>query len=305
MKVLNVVEQYTQLKLALGSGFKNEPHHLKSFSERVGSIKINKVTAEQVQTFLVGRKPLTRTYYCRYAALNGLFKFAIAREYCSNSPMPKIRPKIHSKFTPYIYSRAELKKLLATTSEKGVCCQIEPNTFRVIILLLYGAMLRSSEAVSLKGCDVDLKEGLLVIHESKFYKTRFVPIGPKLTAILSRYFESRKNETSEYFFLRKRKTPLTGVLLRRHFIRLRNMANISRQDGYHPRLHDLRHTGAVHRVIDWYRNGKDVQKLIPRLSTYMGHAELKDTQVYLTLVPEIMNHASFKFEQYAFPEVSP
>ena len=302
MRVENLIDQYTQFKLALGSGLKSEGPQLKIFKERVGSFQVSEITPEQVEKFLYGTGPLTRTYYTRFAALNGFFKFAMARGYKDESPLPKVRPKIPSKFIPYIYSKEELQRLLSMTAHKGVCGRIPPEVFRTIILLLYGAVLRSSEAVSLKICDVDLKERLLVIHESKFYKTRFVPIGPNLAGILSSYFDSRPRN-GEYFFLNKKNDPVSQESLQEHFSRLRDVAGISRNDGYYPRLHDLRHTGAVHRVIDWYRKGKDVQNLVPRLSTYMGHTELKDTQVYLPLVPEIMGHASFKFEQYAFPEV--
>jgi integrase/recombinase XerD len=71
-----------------------------------------------------------------------------------------------------------------------------------------------------------------------------------------------------------------------------------------PRLHDLRHTSAVHRLTTWYREGKDVQKLLPQLSVYMGHTYLAATQVYLTMTPELLHEASMRFERYATPEDS-
>ncbi len=89
------------------------------------------------------------------------------------------------------------------------------------------------------------------------------------------------------------------------FTRLRRYAGVGRADGarYQPRLHDMRHSFAVHRLTSWYRQGADVQKLLPQLATYLGHVSIAATQVYLTMTPELLHAASVRFEQYAFKEV--
>ena len=89
--------------------------------------------------------------------------------------------------------------------------------------------------------------------------------------------------------------------LERTFRRLRSAAGIQRPGGARrqPRLHDLRHTAAVHRVIQWYRRGADLQRLLPHLATYLGHVDLSSTQRYLTLTPELLHEASLRFERYA------
>ena len=91
----------------------------------------------------------------------------------------------------------------------------------------------------------------------------------------------------------------------RAFVNLRNIAGISREDGarYQPRLHDLRHAMAVHRLVAWYREGADVQRLLPQLATYLGHVDVAATQRYLTMTPELLRQASRRFEGYAKPEV--
>ena len=85
------------------------------------------------------------------------------------------------------------------------------------------------------------------------------------------------------------------------FQRLREHAGVRRSDGarYQPRLHDLRHTFAVHRLTEWYRQGADVQRLLHHLSVYLGHAHLAATQVYLTMTPELLQQAGTRFERYA------
>jgi integrase len=87
----------------------------------------------------------------------------------------------------------------------------------------------------------------------------------------------------------------------RTFRRLRASAGVQRNGGprHQPRLHDLRHAGAVHRVIAWYRSGTEVQRLLPHLATYLGHVDLSSTQRYLTLTPQLLNEASLRFERYA------
>ena len=91
----------------------------------------------------------------------------------------------------------------------------------------------------------------------------------------------------------------------RAFVRLRAIAGIAREDGarYQPRLHDLRHAMAVHRLVAWYREGADVQRLLPQLATYLGHVDVAATQRYLTMTPELLREASRRFERYAQPEV--
>ena len=207
MKLSCVIKKYTRFKLALGADFRIERHILKRFTKTVGNVKLNDISEEKTQKFLMGRGALTRTYLYRHSALKGFFKFALSRGYCSYSPLPKTLPKVKSNFTPYIYSLKDIRKLLTWIDKLPVRApQIEPETLRVVIILLYGAMLRISEALRLNVDDVDLRQGVLTIHDSKFRKTRIVPIGPKLKGLLSKYASSR--HSSEYkgrFFISKKK----------------------------------------------------------------------------------------------------
>lgn len=110
---------------------------------------------------------------------------------------------------------------------------------------------------------------------------------------------------SAAFFMTRRPVPLTVALVESSFQRLRSHADVRREDSarYQPRLHDLRHTFAVHRLVTGYRENKNVQKLLPQLSTYLGHARISSTQWYLTMTPELLSEASLRFEHYAFQEV--
>lgn len=174
---------------------------------------------------------------------------------------------------------------------------------------MYGAGLRRSEVLSLTVADADLPNALLTIRDTKFFKSRWVPIGRDLTKVLKAYVRWRHTRqpaagTDGRFFLDRNGAPLTWWPLHHAFDRLRRHADVKRSDGgrYQPRMHDLRHTFAVHRLTDWYRQGLDVQRLVYHLSVYLGHAHLEDTQVYLTMTPELLQQAATCFERYARQE---
>jgi len=170
--------------------------------------------------------------------------------------------------------------------------------------------LRVSEAISLTVSDVDLIQQLVTVRNTKFHKTRIVPIGPRLTQHLTAYLKCRRllalPEGEKSAFLCTR----TGhrccyIHIVENFQRVRSAAGISCPPGEPrpPRLHDLRHTAAAHRVLAWYRTGKDVQQLLPRLATYLGHRDISSTQHYLQMSPALLREANQRFARYAGREV--
>ncbi|GLR46269.1 hypothetical protein GCM10007880_67870 [Mesorhizobium amorphae] len=165
--------------------------------------------------------------------------------------------------------------------------------------------MRFSEATGLTLADVDLAERVLTIRATKFYKSRLVPIGPQLATVLSNYMplqrrgEHSHGETS--FLLTNRDgTPLASSTVHDAFDALRRIAGVHSTAGGRriPRLHDLRHSFAVHSLTAWYRQGADVQRLLPVLSTYLGHSNLEGTKVYLSMTPELLQQASLRFARY-------
>jgi site-specific recombinase XerD len=289
----------------MGMRFHTEARTLRSFCRAMGEISVAEIAPGRVQAYIAGTGPVTRFWHRKHEVLRGFYRFAMARGYVASSPLPKIIPK-PPHFVPYIFSHDELQRLLDATA----CCEsrrskLQPYTCRMLILLLYGAGLRISEALSLRLTNVDLTAGVLTIRESKFYKTRLVPMGPDLAGAVGQYVAQRAKahptQLDGALFLTR-----TGTSVARHtaenvFSRLRVRAGVLRQDGgrYQPRLHDLRHAFAVHRLVSWYRQGADVQRLLPQLATYLGHVHIAATQRYLTLTPELLHEASQRFERCA------
>jgi integrase/recombinase XerD len=177
---------------------------------------------------------------------------------------------------------------------------------RSLLLLLYGTGMRIGEVLSLSLQDVDLEQRLVTVRDTKFYKTRLVPIGRRLTKALADYLAQRRRlplpEGEASSFL----AACTGIRLdykrvNKLFCRVRKLAQVQRELSarYPPRIHDIRHTAAVHRLIAWYRAGVDLQRLLPQLATYLGHVDIASTQHYLSMTAELLQEASVRFEHYA------
>jgi integrase len=233
--------------------------------------------------------------------------YAVTRRRLKASPMPSSeRRRGAPSFTPYIYSEAELKRILgAVPAATGPRCGIDADTLRTFVLLLYGAGLRRGEARRLKIEDVDLRRSLLHIKGTKFFKTRIVPISTSLSTVLKAFVAKHRDRHSrdgeDLLFSLKDGTPLTDSVVTEAFRRLRTLAGIKRDGGARnqPRLHDLRHSAAVHRVTSWYRSGADLNDLLPKLATYLGHKDLSGTQRYLTMTEELLAEAGRRFEAFA------
>jgi integrase/recombinase XerD len=269
-------------------------------------VSLQTISPDGVHAYLAGTGPITRFWERKHSVLAGFYRFAIARGYVASSPLPRTVPKPLQSFVPYIYSPEELGRLLgaivATDNRRSA---IDPITFRLLLLLLYGAGLRISEALALTLADVDLTGAVLQIRESKFYKTRLVPIGPDLIRLLKPYATTRRRNHAapdSPFFVSRRGNAVTRSNAENAFSRLRVRAGVMCDDGnprHQPRLHDLRATFAVHRLVSWYHSGANLQRLLPQLSTYLGHINIQGTQRYLTLTPELLREASDRFERYA------
>ncbi|MGD0229762.1 MAG: tyrosine-type recombinase/integrase [Syntrophorhabdales bacterium] len=196
-------------------------------------------------------------------------------------------PKRPEPPTPHIYTVEELRRLLERTDTlETLKSPLQAATFKTLLLVLYGTGLRISEALSLtiSLTDVNLDDSLIIVRDSKFFKIRLVPTDPRLTEHLHSYLERRRRLPlplggDSAFFATRTGHHLSYDRAKEVFSLLRNLAGIARTDGARraPRIHDLRHTAAVHRLEAWYRQDADVQRLLPRLSTYPGHVCIAET----------------------------
>lgn len=307
MKLLTAVANYIAYQKVLGKLFVTNGRILKSYVRAIGQRShLSDVKPKQVDAFL------TSNGHYKYQALRNFYRYAISRGYVNTSPLPMTIPKRPPCFVPYIYSRQELRSLLdASFTYQRKQSQHEPYMVHTLILLLYGAGLRIKEAISLTLGDVDLSQALITIRETKFHKTRLVPLGPQLVQALSKYAAQRiqgghAGHPDAPFFITRSWEAINQHTIEIVFQRIRAQAGVYRNDGAReqPRLHDLRHTFAVHRLTTWYKQDVNVQKWLPILSVYLGHTYLSSTSVYLTMTPALLHQANLRFQSYALKEDS-
>ena len=311
MTALEVVEAYLAARRALGVLLDRQGRFLRQFVRETGNTPLSDVTPTAVASFLRGRGMPTATWRAKRAALAGLYRYAISRGFAAASPLPEHPPKLSPPQTPYVYSSAELQRLLdATAVLNHPASRLQSMTYRMLLLLLYGSGLRVGEAIALRLSDIDLAQRLITVCNTKFYKTRLVPVGPRLSQQMAAYLDRRRllaipeGEMSAFLCSRTgHSLHYTQVI--KTFQRIRSAAGIVTPTGEckPPRLHDLRHSAAVHRVLAWYKAGKDVQRLLPSLATYLGHADIRSTQQYLQMTPELLQEASRRFARYAGQEM--
>lgn len=310
MKLRDAIEHYVEWREAHGAKFTTARNLLRQFLHHAdGDAECDAVTNAQVLTFLAGRGPVTRHRENKVYALFGFWRYAISRGYATSSPLPEDEPRSPLRAPPYIYTHIQLQRLLDPRNIQSAlrgARQLDPATFRILLLLLYAAGLRFSEATGLTLEDVDVPEALLTIRDTKFHKSRLVPVGPRLATMLADHLSGpagkRIARNGASFLLSNRDgTRFASSTVQAAFDRLRCVADVHGKPGGRkvPRLYDLRHSFAVHRLTAWYRQGADVQRLLPALSTYLGHSDLEGTKVYLTMTPGLLQQASLRFARYA------
>jgi integrase len=302
--VLDWVEEYLALRRGLGFSMDTPAWYLRAFARY----------AEQVEH----RGPITLDLATRWALLSpscdpaqaarrlaALRPFARHRaliDPATEIPPPGLLGRVPRRKQPHIYSDVEIAELLQQASHMLPRDGLSPRTYVAFFSLLVSTGLRLSEACRLTCGDVDLDRGLLTIRESKYRKSRWVPLHPSATQALIRYAAYRDavsgGDPSIYFFRTERVPMLTPAAVEKAFARIRRRLGWSPQGrARRPHLHDARHTFTVRRLLRWYEDGADVGQKILALSVYLGHAKVTDTFWYLTGVPELMAIASQRFEQ--------
>jgi integrase len=233
-------------------------------------------------------------------------KYQLGVEPETEVPPTGILGPAHRRTTPYIYSPSELVQLVKAASSIPSKRGLRAKTYATLLGLLACTGLRISEARRLKCADVDLELGTLRIRETKFKKSRIVPLHPSARLKLRQYVALRDRivppVVDATFF-----TSESGHALADRTVHqvlgdviqsVVTPANLTRR----PRIHDLRHTFACCRLLEWYRKGANIDQCVAALSTYLGHAKVSDTYWYLTGIPELMSLAAVRFERFGDPQ---
>lgn len=218
--------------------------------------------------------------------------------------------RLPGRMAPHVYREQEIVELLAAARQLGPPGALRAAVMETLFGLLACTGLRISEALGLLETDVDLKGAVLTIRQSKFGKSRLVPLHPSAVAALAHYQTQRSRHVRSTpetpFFVTARSKllgqPVGDRQVHRIFEQLRKqLAWVDRGSHGAPRIHDLRHTFAVRRLVLWHAQGVDINQRMLALSTYLGHAKVSNTYWYLTGVPELMHLVGQRFERFAKP----
>jgi integrase/recombinase XerD len=235
------------------------------------------------------------------------FVRVFARHHRASDPRTEIPPGAllpyrPARARPYLYSELEIKQLLNAAASLPPPGGLRAATYYCLLGLLVVTGLRISEAIGLESRDVDLRQGVLTVRGAKFGKTRLVPLHQSTQRALARYAQRRDrflgSSSAPRFLVNDRGRPLESSNVRRIFYRLSRQIGLRAvSDRRGPRLHDFRHRFAVNTLVRWYRSGQDIERYLPILSTYLGHAHISDTYWYLSAYPALMGLASRRLEK--------
>lgn len=227
----------------------------------------------------------------RMTAVRGFARYLAGISAATEVPPLGLMPHRQTWRRPFIYSPADIGAVLNQAS-RSIPSRLRAATYDTLIGLLAASGLRIGEAINLDRDDVDWTQGVLLIRESKFGKTRLVPLHRTSMQALAEYAETRdehrRHPKGSSFFVSLTGKRLCYAVVSQTFRRLVDSAGVGIGSPSPPRLHDLRHTFAIRTLIAWYRTGEDVQARIPLLSTYLGHREPASTYWYLSAAPELL-----------------
>jgi site-specific recombinase XerD len=217
-------------------------------------------------------------------------------------PEPLKTPSSEAAFAPYIYSGDEVRALVIAAANLPPSGSLRGLTYQTLLGLLYSTGLRIGEAMALSLADFHRDDIRLYIAQGKFHKARWVPLSTSTAGMLSRYVDRRRQtrpcSADSPLFLNQRGHRLHYSTVNQCFHNLLKQCGIAQASRTGPRLHDLRHTFAVHRLLAWYLDGKDINARLAWLATYMGHVNIRSTQVYMHPTAELLEQVNRRFHQH-------
>ena len=263
------------------------------------------VTRDLIEAYLRRTSPLRLlTRRVRLSTVRQFLLYLRQFEPRTFVPERSLLPAGASPRPPHIYTEGEIQALLREALRFPVRYPRRRWLLHYTLIgFLYVTGMRISEALALTLADVDFRKGIVLIRKTKFHKSRFVPLATSSCEVLKRYLVARAEKghattPAAPLFVGANGGPLPYSTARQAFHRISEMAGVRGPPGSRrPRIHDLRHTAAVRRLYLWYREGKDVQALLPVLVTYLGHSAVYCTEVYLTATSELLALAGQRFEE--------
>jgi integrase len=295
------LEGYLSLRQGLGYKYQHQARRLADFVSFMETRKATTITTKLAMAWATLPPDRHASWALRLTDVRGFARHVANFDPKTEVPAADMLPGLR-RAKPYIYSDAEIDALLAAALALPPVNGLRRWTYNHLFGLIAVTGMRLSEAIGLQRDDVDLKDDVLTVRQSKFGKSRLIPLHPTTSAALRGYAKRRDahlgSRCSTYFFVAERGGRLLHQYVHRVFWRLSRETGL-RRPGDHtgPRVHDFRHRFAIRTLLGWYREGIDVEQQLPVLSTYLGHVCVRDTYWYLSACPELMQEAARRLDR--------
>lgn len=296
------LQDYLSLRNSLGFKMKEAKRELPKFVSFLRHQGMQTITTKLAMQWATQPKTENTRYWAqRLTWVRGFAKYL-------NSIVPRTEIPPHGllrygngRRKPHIYTDDEIQRILKTIMDADSPLRIHAKTYATLLGLLAVTGMRVSEVLNLNENDVDLTEGLLTIRESKWHKSRLIPIHSTTQEKLMVYRKQKnrrypRRDSQSFFILDNGRRPKV-IMAERKFLRVTRKIGLRGPPGTKgPRIHDFRHTFAVRTLLNWYRSGVDVERHMPELSSYLGHSHVFYTYWYLSAEPELLRLAATRLE---------
>ncbi len=301
-RVALLAEEYLQTRRALGYKLISQARILAGFVRYLDAVGATHITVEAALGFATQPAEAHPIWWTRrLSVVRGLATYVQAIDPTTEVPPTCLLPRGVPRAVPYLYTPAEIAKLLA--GARALHPPLHAATYETLVGLLAVTGMRVGEAIALGCDDIDIEHGLLTINAGKFGKDRLVPVHASTIEALQSYAQRRDTRwpagKAGTFFVSTVNTRLTYNTVRVVFARLAEQAGLVARGRSRPRLHDFRHRFAVETLLGWYRSGEDVAARLPLLSTFLGHVKPTSTYWYLSATPELLALAAGRLERSA------
>ncbi len=306
------IQNFINLRRLSGTDYQSQAQLLGYFDHFLVEEHLSepRITREIMERYLESLSHLApRTRYNRFCVVKQLCEYLARNDHLGYVPDPLRVIPSRGAHQPYIYSNFELQAIMAAASQLPPKNSLRPHTYRTLLGLLYSTGIRIGEASALTLEHLHSAEQRLLIAEGKFRKARWVLLSDSTCQALQQYMRKRlqvrPRSPDSPLFINQRSRRLHHSTVNQTFRHLLRQCGIHYSKHTGPRIHDLRHTFAVHRLLAWYRDGEDVNARLPWLATYMGHVDVHSTQVYLRATPELIEQVDRRFHNYYLHQVKP
>jgi site-specific recombinase XerD len=298
----DALAKYVAVRRALGTQLRDAAvtlSHFVEFLEREGTEVIN--TQIALRWAMQPAHAQRATWAARLTTVRQFAAWLSMVDPRTEVPPHRILEARRKRHTPHIFTEQQIAQLMAEASRLPSRTGLRALTYVTLIGLLASTGLRPGEALSLDAPDVDLQNGVLAVRQTKFGKSRFVPVEDSTRVALAHYAERRDGlcplRRTKAFLVSEHGARLQPTVARKTFGRMSCAIGLRatagpRRIGRGPRLQDFRHSFATRRLVEWYRAGMDVERELPKLSTYLGHVHVADTYWYIQAVPELLQLAT-------------